>query len=332
MIFSRFAAEPVNLERECWRNRKSIVLGALRQLGFGLFFLVTLAFSSAIPAPCQEAPETMSTARHLGVVGFYNPRLMYSKYQQLVDYLTEATGERWELAVTMDYQETVQALCSGGLDLAYLGPFTYIRVHETCGATAVVRLNTKGDATYRSLIMVREDSPYQVLSDLAGAVFAFGSPLSTSSHLVPSLMLREAGLELGENVECRYFGHHDRAARAVVLGTADACGVRDIVGERFVGRGLRVLAQSDPIPNFPLVVRPGASQEFRRSVIEALMERPNVDPKIRKRMQGWDEELAGGFAAVSGDDYLPVAQLVDQIFGKRGLVDPPEQLKCGGRE
>ena len=301
-----------------------------RRLGVGVCLLVTLFFPRVFPAFSEEAPVGLSAHRHLGVVGFYNPRLMYVKYQQLVDYLTETTGDRWELAVTMDYEETVKSLCSGKLDLAYLGPFTYLRMHEACGATPVVRLNTKGSAIYRSLIMVRQDSSYRTLSDLEGTVFAFGSPLSTSSHLVPCLMLRDAGLMPGEGLTCQYFGHHDRAARAVVMGTADACGVRDIVGERFAKRGLRILARSDPIPNFPLVVRPGASPEFRKSLMEALMERPEHDPEIRKRMQGWDEELAAGFAPVSASDYLPVRRLVELLFGKRGLVDPPELLKCGG--
>ena len=302
-----------------------------RRLGVGLCFLVTLFLPRVFPAFSEEAPVTVSTVRHLGVVGFYSPRLMYVKYQELVDYLTETTGERWELAVTLDYEETVQALCSGKLDLAYLGPFTYLRVHEACGATPVVRLNTRGSATFRSLIMVRQDSPFQTLSDLVGTVFAFGSPLSTSSHLVPCLMLREAGLDRREEFMCRYLGHHDQAARAVVLGTADACGVRDIVGERFAGRGLRILARSEPIPNFPLVVRPGASPEFRRSLVKVLMELPEQDPEIRKRMQGWDEELAGGFAPVSDADYRPVRRWVNLLFGKRGLVDPPQLLECPGK-
>ncbi len=319
-----------------WNNLLSILSGETdrrrgARLGVSLCFFVTLFFPMGFPAFSEEAPVTVSTVRHLGVVGFYNPRLMYVKYQQLVDYLTETTGDQWELAVTMDYQETVQALCSGRLDMAYLGPFTYLRVHEACGATPVVRLNTKGSATFRSLIMVRQDSPYRTLSDLEGTVFAFGSPLSTSSHLVPSLMLWDAGLKPGEDLSCRYFGHHDRAARAVVMRTADACGVRDIVGERFAKRGLRVLARSEPIPNFPLVVRPGASPEFRKSLVEALMERPEHDPAIRKRMQGWDEELAGGFAPVSASDYLSVRRLVELLFGRRGLVDPPLLLKCGGQ-
>lgn len=303
---------------------------AMRGLGFGLLLLATFFIPRTFPAFSEEAPDSVSTVRHLGVVGFYNPRLMYVKYQQLVDYLTEFTGDRWELAVTMDYQETVRALCSGDLDIAYLGPYTYLRVHEACGATPLVRLNTKGSATYRSLIMVRRDSPYQALADLGQTVFAFGSPLSTSSHIVPVLMLQEAGLKPGEDIESRYYGHHDRAARAVVLGSADACGVRDIVGERFAGRGLRILARSDPIPNFPLVLRPGASSEFRQSLVEVLMERPQNEPEIRKRMQGWDTELAGGFAPASGTDYEPVRRLVNLLFGKRGLVDSPEQLKFTG--
>ncbi len=319
-----------NSLRSCLSPRVD-VRQASRRLGVGVCVLVTLFFPRTFPAFSSEVPETVSTVRHLGVVGFYNPRLMYVKYQQLVDYLTEATGERWELAVTLDYQETVQALCSGGLDLAYLGPFTYLRVHEACGALPVVRLNTRGSPTYKSLIMVRQDSPYRSLSDLVNTVFAFGSPLSTSSHLVPCLMLSEVGLEPGETITCRYFGHHDRAARAVVLGTAEACGVRDIVGERFAQRGLRILARSDPIPNFPLVVRPGASPEFRRSLVEALIDRPERDSEVRERMQGWDEEFAGGFAPAADGDYGSVRQLVDLLFGKRGLIVPPERLKCGGR-
>lgn len=301
-----------------------------KALGLGLLILIGLFVPRAFPAFSEEVPASVTTVRHLGVVGFYNPRLMYAKYQQLVDYLTDSTGERWELAVTMDYQETVRALCSGDLDVAYLGPFTYLRVHEACGATPLVRLNTKGSATYTSWIMVRRDSPFREFSDLRGTVFAFGSPLSTSSHLVPALMLQEAGLKPGEDIESVYYGHHDRAARAVVLGSADACGVRDIVGERFAERGLRILEQSNPIPNFPLVLRPGASDEFRRSLVEVLMERPKHKPEIRQRMQSWDTELAGGFAPASSADYEPVRRLVNLLFGKRGLVDSSEQLKLDG--
>jgi len=289
---------------------------------------MAVALGGAVSAAGQgtEAPRP----RRFGVVGFYNPRLMYAKYQRLVDYLSEATGERWELVVTLNYEDTVQELCRDGLDVAYLGPFTELRARAACGARPVVRLNTRGSATYRSLIMVRRDSPVERLAQLAGRVFAFGSPLSTSSHLAPRLMLLEAGLHPGENLVCRYYGHHDRAAWAVLLGESDACGVRDIVGERFEARGLRVLARSDPLPNFPLVTSPGASADLRRELLEALVERPAHDPALRRRMGRWDEELAGGFVHADQEDYRPVMALVERVFGRMGLAAPPEALRCGG--
>jgi len=309
-----------------WSNSR----WGFRGLGSCLGLLLAVGLFHVPAAFPGDSGQRTRPPWRLGVVGFYNPRLMFVKYQQLVDYLSEATGERWELSVTLNYEETVRALCSGELDLAYLGPFTYLRVHEACGATPVVRLNTGGRSTYRSLIMVRRDSPYRTIADLKGTVFAFGSPLSTSSHLVPYLMLRKAGLNTGKDITCRYYGHHDRAARAVVLGEAEACGVRDIVGKRFARRGLRVLATSGPIPNFPLVVHPGASPEFRRLVVEVLVDRPARDPEVRERMRGWDEELAGGFAPVSDRDYDGVRKLVKEAFGKRGLVDPAARLECRG--
>lgn len=292
--------------------------------------IIALLGTCAAWTLADETPVTAGRVRRLGVVGFYNPRLMYMKYQELVDYLSETTGERWELAITLHYDDTVRSLCAGELDVAYLGPFTYLRAEAACGARPVVRLNTAGSPTYTSLIMVRKDSPFKTVGDLRGGVFAFGSPLSTSSHLVPRLMLRDAGLRVGTDIVCSYFGHHDRAARAVLLGEADACGVRDIVGERFTDRGLRVLARSSPIPNFPLVVTPGAPADFRHELVAALVERPARDPEVRERMRGWDVELAGGFAQAGEKDYRPVMGLVERVFGRIGLTAAPAELMCDG--
>ena len=314
-----------------WRRSAlgRILRAWVRRPAAGVAIVVLLGTCAASTFPDTTAGDA-GRVRRLGVVGFYNPRLMYMKYQELVDYLSETTGDRWELAITLHYDETVRSLCAGDLDVAYLGPFTYLRAQAACGARPVVRLNTAGNPTYTSLIMVRKDSPFKTVGDLRGSVFAFGSPLSTSSHLVPRLMLRKAGLRVGTDIVCSYFGHHDRAARAVLLGEAAACGVRDIVGERFTGRGLRVLARSSPIPNFPLVVTPGAPADFRHELVTALVERPAHDPTVRQRMRGWDVELAGGFAPADEKDYLPVMELVDRVFGRMGLTAPPAKLMCGG--
>ena len=280
--------------------------------------------------PTGASPGPAEGPLRLGVVGFYNPRLMYLKYQALVDYLSEATGVEWELVIGSSYQETVEGLCAGELDLAYLGPFTYVQAHVRCGAVPVVRLRTGGRPTYRSLMLVRTDSPFEKVADLAGRRFGFGSPLSTSSHLAPRAILMEAGLVPGRDVECRYYRHHEQAARAVLLGEVEACGVRDIVGEKYVGRGLRILARSDPLPNFPLVVGPADDGSVRAMILEALLHVPRTDPSVRARMETWDRELSGGFLPADDADYDTVRHLAVRVFGPDALRLGPAALECGG--
>ncbi len=290
---------------------------------------VAAVLAAAVLASAGTAGADEPEAYQLGVVGFYNPRLMYLKYQPLVDYLTAETGHPWVLAVGAGYQQTVDGLCSGAITLAYLGPFTYVRARQDCGAIPVVRLQTRGSPTYRSYIMVRVSSAVDSIRQLAGARFGFGSPLSTSSHLVPRTMLEAAGLVVGQDLTCRYFGHHERAARAVLLREVDACGVRDIVADKFVGRGLRVIARSAPIPNFPFVVGPGTAPELRKQLEQVLVEVPRHDPEARRRMEKWDEELAGGFAPSAADEFESVRGLAERVFGARALTLTPEALECG---
>jgi phosphonate transport system substrate-binding protein len=253
---------------------------------------------------------------------------MYLKYQPLVDYLSTHTPWRFQLDLSSTYQETIDRLCGGQVDLAYLGPFSYVRAHEVCGARPIVRLNTGGRESYTSYIMVRQDSGITTLAQLKGQRIAFGARLSTSSHLVPRAMLDRAGLRLGVDVTCSYHGHHDRAARAVLLGETAACGIRDLVGDQFKTRGLKVLAQSDPIPNFPLVVGPGAPPELAAALADVLIDLPGRDPAAAATIAGWDAELAGGFAPVGPEAYAPVLDLARRVFGPRAPFLPPEELVC----
>lgn len=289
-----------------------------------------MVLATAAAAPAQVERKEPAPLR-FGAVSFYNPRLMYLKYQPLVDYLSRYTGRPWELAVSSSYESSVEQLCSGELAAAYLGPFTYLRALARCGAIPVVRLNTHGKATYQALIMVRQESPITSLAQLAGKRFGFGAPLSTSSHLVPRAMLLAAGLQPGRDYTCRYLWHHEKAAREVLLGGVDASGVRDIVGEKFVQRGLRVLASSEPIPNFPFVISPLGPAGVREELVHALVMLPLKDPAIQAAISEWDEELAGGFALAAASDFEPVRTLARLVFGPLALRRPEAELGCEGR-
>ena len=278
-------------------------------------------------AGAAELPEREPL--QLGVVSLYNPRSMFIKYQPLVDYLSQQTGRSWELSMSRRYEDAVADLCSGRTSVAYLGPLTYVRARVACGAEPLVRLNTGGRATYRSHILVRADSPFEELKDLRGQRIGFGEPLSTSSHLVPRALLLDAGLEVGTELSCVYYDHHERAARAVLLGEVEACGIRDLVGEGFLARGLRTLARSEPIPNFPIVAGPGTSPRLRETVLRALLAFTLHSPG--QPGTHWDRELAAGFAPVTDAEYDPVRRLAARIFGPLALTLEPGQLRCKER-
>lgn len=264
----------------------------------------------------------------LGFVGVYNPRLMFLKYQPLVDYVSSSTGKPWELVIVPTYGRIIQDLCSGKLTGALLGPFAYLRARAACPVQPLAKLDTSGRPTYHGLILVREDSPVQKLRDLAGRSIGFGPPMSTASYLEPRALLEDAGLRPGTDVSCRHYAHHEEAARAVLLGEVDACGVRDIVGEKYARRGLRILARSEEIPNFVLALAPGAGPALRSELLHALVLRPREDSTVEARIRGWDEELAGGFLPASDAEYDPVRRLATRIFGPSALTLPEASLEC----
>jgi phosphonate transport system substrate-binding protein len=116
----------------------------------------------------------------------------------------------------------------------------------------------------------------------------------------------------------------------VEQGEADACGVRDIVGDRFLKRGLRLLAQSDPIPNFPVVVAPGAGDDVRDALKHVLVDLPRQVPALARVMATWDRELAGGFAPATDAEYEGIRELTRDVLGEDALTLPEEDLKCAG--
>jgi phosphonate transport system substrate-binding protein len=273
-----------------------------------------------------QAPDE-STPLRLGVVSFYNPRLMFVRYQPLVDYLGERTGRPWELAVSGSYEQATDDLCAGRVTLASLGPLTYLRAHARCGAVPLLRLQGTGGGVFHGDVLVRSDSRFERIEDLVGHAIGFGDPLSTSSHLLPRAMLQAAGLEPGRDFECRYFGQHERAARAVLVGEVAACGVRDSVGEIFLHRGLRRLARSAPAPTYPLVASPLSSRDLQDAVVAALLGFPGETRPPRSGVRP-DLELAGTFGPASDAEFDGVRRLASRVFGPDYARLAPEELQC----
>ena len=246
-----------------------------------------------------------------GLTPKYNPRIMYQLYQPFVDYLSENTPYQFEIKLSRTYQDTIDRLGRGVIAIASCGPVSYIKAREKYDVKAVLRaLNKDGKPYYRGIIIVRQDSPIQNLSDLKGKSFAFGQVWSTAGHILPEHYLMKANIRLTDLKEFSFLRHHDSVANAVLKGQFDAGAVKDIIAYKYQKGGLRFIFITDPIPTVPIVVRGNAPHEMVKSVKAALLILNLKDSIHQKKMAQWDEEFKYGFKEASDSDYDPIRKVL----------------------
>jgi phosphonate transport system substrate-binding protein len=256
---------------------------------------------------------------YFGVIPRYNPMVMYRNYQPIMDYLTEKTPYHFVLKLPKSYTEAVELLKTGQVQIESLGDVTFFEANRAFGAIPVVKpLNQYGNPDYRSIIIVREESPITTIAALRGKRFAFGNAHSTSGNLIPRSYLFANGITLFDFAAYENLESHDAVAKAVLKGKVDAGAVKDVVAYRYQEHGLRFLASSPLIPSVPIVVRPGTDPKLVKAVREALLAINPRDPAMRQRMKDWDPEFRHGFVPAEFSDYAEIFRLMDAIPGGCG--------------
>ena len=251
-----------------------------------------------------EAVGGESEVLRVGLIPNQNPEKVEAEYAPLGDYLSEELGREVELWVPTSYNTVVEAMASDKLDLAYFGGLTYVQARERAEVHPLVtEINPRtGDTTYRSVIVVPDESPVREVSELKGKDFAFGSVSSTSGSLYPSIMLKEAGIDYRTDLgETTYTGGHDATAQAVANGRVDAGGIEDRILYRLEEEGaveegsMRVIAESDPIEGYPWVIRDALPDDLEEQIADAYLSMD--DPKLLDLLG------AEGYEKVEAEDY-----------------------------
>ena len=96
-------------------------------------------------------------------------------------------------------------------------------------------LQRQEDTDFKSVFITRLGSGITKLEDLKGKTVSFGSPSSTSGHLMPRKFLMEVGLEPERDFRrIAYSKAHDAAIAAVASGQVDAAAIDITVWQKFV--------------------------------------------------------------------------------------------------
>ena len=210
---------------------------------------------------------------NIGLVPAEDPRLIIADNQVLIDNLHASLGMEIKPFVATDYNGVIEALRAKKLDVALLGPFSYVLAASIAEVDPIAIPETqKQGASYHALIIARKDHNIRSLADLKGKTFAFVDPSSTSGHLFPKSGMLRAGLNPDKDLRAIFAGSHDAAAIAVQNGKVDAAAVADGLFEAAVARGVikadevMIVWTSEPIPGAPVVIRRDLPEPLKQRV------------------------------------------------------------------
>ena len=255
--------------------------------------------SSVLPATTAGKPII-----RFGVIPRFNPHVTYEYYQPLMDYLSRNTPYLFELRLGRTYMETIEDLRKGTTQAAYLGGATFALARHRFGARALLKpVNAKGGTTYRCFIIVRKDSPVRTIQDLRGKSVAFGARRATTGSLIPSYMLFGSGVTPNHLKVVKNLHNHEEVAKAVLKGIYDAGAVKDVVAWKYEAQGLRIIAESEELPNAPIAAGPSLPKDAEAAMVKALLSIDASNPEEKAILALWGPELRHGFVRARGEEY-----------------------------
>jgi len=245
----------------------------------------------AVLLACAAGAAGAQTVLRVSAIPDEAPTELQRKFKPLGDYLKRETGAEVQFTPVTDYAAVVEGLATNKIDLAWLGGFTFVQAKLRTQGQAVPIVQRAEDEKFTSKFIVPAASPVQSLGDLKGRTFAFGSPSSTSGHLMPRYFLMKEGIRPDTDFKAVAFsGAHDATVAFVASGRAEAGVLNASVWEKLVESNhpnaakVRVLATTPPYYDYNWTVRPGLDPALAKKLAEAFLKLDPANPEHKEIM------------------------------------------------
>ncbi|GKW45994.1 phosphate/phosphite/phosphonate ABC transporter substrate-binding protein [Planococcus sp. NCCP-2050] len=262
----------------------------------------------------KEAKDTFT----IGVIPVQTEGEMDTAMTKLQALLSEELDREVSVEVYPDYNGVVEAMNYDQIDMAYLGPLTYVIAEASSNAKAIITQLIDGKPYYHSYIVTHKDSPLTSMEDLVASAgetnFAFGDPNSTSGALIPMIELQEQGVYKSEDdhefASVRFTGSHDATALAVQNKQVDAAAIDSAIYDQLVesgkvdGEQFKTIWQSEELFQYPWAVLESTDDETIKTLQETFL--AIEDPEILGAFG------ASGFTEASNEDYESIKQAAIQ--------------------
>ena len=207
-----------------------------------------------------------------------------SYYKPVLDQLQKNTGKRIEFYMPTSYSSVVEALLGKWVDVAVLGPESYVIAKskeptiEVFGTYSRLKNGIQeAGPGYKAILVSKKGGKFNDLASLKGGVVALVDPASTSGGLIPEKIFpKTANLPPLKSYFSRvvYSGGHDLSSIAVSEGKVDAAFVASHRFMETVNAGkvkledFNVLWSSALIPQDPFVFRNTLCDDLKKKIAD----------------------------------------------------------------
>ncbi len=274
---------------------KKMTVGALALLISSVVSAETLYFA---PLPMEQPEEVVK------------------QFKPMLSYLERQLGVSIEIRFASSYEDVLAKFQKGEVDFAYLGPLPYVTLRDKFDqAVPVVHFLEKSGKPSYTCAVISAGNPLG--SGVKGKKIALTQALSTCGYLSTDGLLHKAGSSLEQN-KYRYLGKHDAVAEAVASGEYDFGGIKTSIARNYEHLGVKVLAETAPIPSFALIANGKKLSSSRVESIRGALSRLKPEGADKSLMSDWGANVRFGSVDAKDSDFDVVRQL-------RRRADIPEK-------
>jgi phosphonate transport system substrate-binding protein len=256
------------------------------------------------------SPSLWGAPLSIGITPLKAASKLAEDWQPLIAEVGRRAGVELVFRTAASVPAFGERLAQGEYDIAYMNPYHYAVYSARTGYRAMVREQGRPLA---GIIIVRKDSPYRKLADLAGRTVIFPTPLAFAASLLTQAELQRQGVA----IDARYVQSHDSVLHGVASGGFDAGGtIAKIIdsADPKTRNDLRILARTEAYQSHPIAAHPRVDAETVKKLRAAFLSL-NQDETGRRLL---DRVAFKGMETASDKDYndirrLDMSRLIDNV-------------------
>ena len=208
----------------------------------------------------------------LGIFPRRNAADTFMSFSSIARYLSDQLGREVQLETARDFPEFWKRVTQQRYDIVHYNQYHYIKSHTEQNYQVILQNEEFGDKQIAGTILVRKDSEFNSLEDLKNKKIVFGGGKKAMiAYVVPTALLRRAGLKDGDYVE-GFLKQPPKTVFAVYHKDMDAAGIGDTfvhipaVTGRIDVSEIKPLATSESLAHLPWAVKGSIADSLRSKI------------------------------------------------------------------